>query len=56
MQSIVVPGVSTGIGWGIMKVLVQHSGCRTAFEAVWGSENDATPYEIDLLTNRQTSI
>jgi len=24
MQSVVVTGVSTGIGWGIMKVLIQH--------------------------------
>src|SRR6185503_10152748 len=24
MQSIVVTGVSTGIGWGIAKVLIQH--------------------------------
>ena len=24
MQSVVVTGVSTGIGWGILKVLIQH--------------------------------
>src|SRR5512145_2561616 len=24
MQSVVVTGVSTGIGWGITKVLIQH--------------------------------
>lgn len=27
MQSVVVTGVSTGIGWGITKVLIQHGFC-----------------------------
>jgi NAD(P)-dependent dehydrogenase (short-subunit alcohol dehydrogenase family) len=61
MQSVIVTGVSTGIGWGITKVLIQRGfrvfgSVRKTQDAEQLTGEFGKKFIPLLLTNRQTSI